>query len=554
MKVLVVEDDSVTLRILTRVIEARGHEVSPAESAEAAQLAFALSTFPLVLLDLNLPGMSGIDFCRWLRQQPQGDQTYILVGTAGLQEQRGGQTLRSVLAAGADDYLSKPYTRERLNTRLSVAEKHIREIERRRRAEERLAYLATRDPLTDLFNRNYLPQALEEALLYTGTGVPCALLSLDLDDFKIVNDSLGHKAGDRLLVEVAQRLRESCRATDIIVRIGGDEFVVVLMDLDLEGTRQVAERIRSLVGGYVLVAGDQRFSVTTSIGLVMLEPGLSADDQLARSDAACYRAKSKGRNRIEIFHESEDDIHHARTHTNWKKQIEDALANQTLELWFQPVVEIATGDVVFEEALLRMRGADQTFVLPGAFLVSAERFGLMVEIDRYVLRLAATHLAARPELRLSLNLSGQSLVDPWLVDWIGRTIGQVPGGAERVDFEITETSLISNLKQAGEIIRELRGSGYRFALDDFGSGFSSFGYLKNIELDLLKIDGSFILDLPNQSANQVFVRAMNDIAHQLGMDSVAEYVEDQETMELLHEIGVDYAQGLLISEPRPFDL
>lgn len=674
MKVLIVEDDSVTRHLLCRIIGHRGHTAVPASSGEEAKRIYSNDFFPLVILDLNLPGIDGLEFSRWVREQPNGDRTYILVGTAEGQTDEQAETLNQILEAGSDDYIAKPYNADFLHVRLTIAETQIREIEVRKnleialkqerdfisavfdtaavliivmnleqrivhmnesalmltvidldsqprfpdtlvapenvapvndalaelkkktrpvtfetfllshdgqkryiswtaaltspdqietanivcsgiditdryQAEERLAFLASRDPLTQFYNRNYLHEAMASFMQKARENIPCALISIDLDDFKIVNDSAGHAAGDRLLIAIAGLLKDSTRPEDIIVRFGGDEFIILLSDTDLDQAKRIAERIRSRIEEFVFYDSSRRFSVSTSMGLIMLDPALTAEQIIARADAACYTAKANGRNRTEVYTPDDATIRQMHSDANWKERIKEALQERWFELWFQPVMNLATNEIAYQETLIRLREPDGEIIPPMAFLPSAERFKIIHHIDRYVVKYAARYLMADSQLRISINLSGHSLGIPALVDWILQCFEPIANGSQRTIFEITETAVVANLQAAREIMGKLRQAGFQFALDDFGSGFSSFQYLQELPIDYLKIDGSFVENLPTQPLNRSFIHTINEMAHQMKVKSVVERVEDQATLDILREMNVDFVQGYHIGHP-----
>ena len=538
-----------------QLLATRGHHALPCASAEQAIEAYRQSFYPLVLLDLFLPGMSGFDFCRWLREQRDGDRPYILVGTASKET----RDLRQILDAGADDYLAKPYGPDLLDVRLAVAEQALKVRAARRQAEEelfqereRLSYLATRDPLTKLHNREHFANAVENAVAAAAEGgPPAALFYIDLDNFKIVNDTLGHAAGDRLLVQIAYLLRNAVRASDVVARFGGDEFVILQEAMTLPEARLSAERLRGRVGDFIFCDSGKSFHIGVSVGVAPLTGQTHAEHVLAAADSACYAAKARGRNRVELAQTGEGELAQLRSDSAWATRIKQALKNNAFELWFQPVVNLESEWVEFHEALIRLRTEDGDIIEPPLFLPAAERFHMAAEIDRRVVKLAVRHLAADPALHLAINLSGQSLGDANLPEFIRKTFaaaGVLPG---RATFEITETAVISNLAVARTMMGNLRQEGFRFALDDFGAGFSSFSYLKNLSVDFLKIDGSFIRDLISEPINMAFVKVMNDIARHLRVHGVAEHVETVETLKAVRGIGVHFAQGNYFSPPTP---
>lgn len=676
MKVLAVEDDLITRRILGQMLTARGYEVILAESAEQAQEFLMKETFPFIVLDLHLPRMDGVAFTRWLRAQPWGERVYILVGTASMVAEGHGQTLEDILRAGANDYIAKPYNRRLFNIRLSVAEQQIHQIAQkylleqalqgekdfisaiiensavlivvldtqgriirmnqpcleltglktsetlyfpevmiysrdqpviqekldllrkqkgitqaeanvmnadgekryvswkmtlipegagqpeyiicsglditeRRQAEEKLSYLAVRDPLTRCYNRNFLNDALPRFLTWAGEKESCMLLTLDLDNFKVVNDSVGHAAGDRLLFQVAELIRSSVRVADFVIRFGGDEFMVLLRDISLANAQKMAERLRKNLDGFSFVHAGQRFTISASLGLTKIHPLLSAEQVIAQADAACYAAKAKGRNRLVVFKEDDKGVRQIRTDTSWRERLKAALREDNFELWYEPVLVTRTGQLAFYEALLRYREPGGKAISPGEFFPTAERMKIMPEIDAYVIRNALLRLQADPKLQLSINLSGQSLEDPaHFQKFVIQEFRRAKVDPRRVIFELTESAVISNLKTTERMLHKLRRLGWRFALDDFGSGFSSYSYLRELPLDYLKIDGSFIAGLADDKINQALLRSIQTLARELKLKTVAEYVQSEKVLRLLKDLQVDFVQGYHLGKPQ----
>ena len=555
MEILIIEDDPATRALLVHMLAARGHHTIACESAEQAIEQYRLSFYPLVLLDLFLPGMSGFEFCRWLRAQPDGERPYILVGTAS----KDAADLRQILDAGADDYLVKPYGPALFDVRLAIAEQSLRVRAARRQLEdelrherERLAYLATHDSLTKLCSREHFNEAIEAAVARAEeTRSPGALFYIDLDHFKIVNSSLGHAAGDRLLVQIAYALRNAVRGQDAVGRFGGDEFLVLQENVTIAEARLTAERIRGRVSDFVFCDSGKSFHLAASVGVAEITGRTPAEHVLAAADAACYSAKQRGRNRV-VVHQSHDHaLAQLRNDSLWSTQLRQALKANTFELWFQPVVEVGTGHATFHEALLRLRTAEGEIIESPLFLPAAARFHLGAEIDRRVINCALRELAAEPALHLAINLSGQSLEDAGLPEFVRKSFAASEVAPGRATFEISESAVISHLDAARAMMQELRGGGFRFALDDFGGGFSSFSYLKDLTVDFIKIDGGFIRDLVSEPVNLAFVKVMNDIARHLHVSSVAENVESAETVKALGGMGVPLAQGRYYGAPMP---
>jgi len=546
-KVLVVEDDRPTRMLLERIIRARGHEVIGCASAEAALETLQREFIPLITLDIQLPGMSGLELAKRLRADVNGGFFYILVGTGNNRM----EDLREILEAGADDYIAKPYHPGLLDIRLSVAESAIRGLARRKALEEELKFLARHDPLTKLFNRSNLLPALESAIGLAVKGQPGVLLYLDLDNFKIINDTLGHETGDELLVGIAEKLRAISRKTDTLVRFGGDEFVIIMPNCPLNTAIERAEELRESVEEIAYIAKGNTLRVGTSIGLAVIDGSRSASDTMSAADEACYAAKARGRNRVEVHSEEDGAIARLIADTDWSNRIKSATRDGSLQLWYQPVIAVETGQIFCQEILLRYEDANTgTLIAPGAFLPALHRSGQMTRLDRFVITSAFEALAEKKTLTVAINISGDLFGDNAYCEFIESMLGNSGIAPSRIIFEITENELIPNLQHASGSIIKLQEIGCRFAMDDFGSGFSSLNYLKNLPIDFLKIDGTFTRDLPNQDFNQAILRATKEITKVIGLDVVAESVETKEEFELVKSFGITYAQGYYIGRPR----
>ena len=556
MKILVVEDDPVTRVVLDRMLSNRGYEVTACACADEAMEPCKAVFYPLVFLDLYMPGMDGFSFCQWIRNQPEGDRHVVLIGT----DSDRTEDLRKILEAGADDYIVKPYEADVLDVRLTIAHQRMKNIEVRKlleanlhREQERLRYLATHDPLTKLSNRLSFVEMLQNSVQAAREGDRGVLVYIDLDNFKLINDSLGHAVGDRVLTEVADVLRESIRCYDVPFRLGGDEFAILLRNLQLPEARAISERVRSRIEEVVYSDSGETCAVGASTGIAVIDGAASEGEVMAFADSACYSAKAHGRNRIEVY--DVNDGLTAQSHRQRPRiaEVSEALRARRLEIVFQPVVDLHTAIVAHYEVLVRLR-SNGAILLPGAFLPTAECFRLMPELDRQVIAKALPYLAANNALDFSINLSGQSFQDETLPDFIEASFDAAGVEPHRVIFELTETVAISNMAAAQATRQRLRAAGFRFALDDFGAGFSSFSYLKDLGADYLKIDGTFVRAAESDPANWIFVEMMNDIAHRLKMGSVAEFVEREPMARALREIGVDFAQGHFFGKPSQLPL
>lgn len=422
---------------------------------------------------------------------------------------------------------------------------------------EHIEQLAYRDALTGLANRIEFDQRLERAVKSSGSGHhEHALLYLDLDQFKIVNDTCGHDAGDRLLVELAQVLAGSLRNRDTIARLGGDEFGVLLENCLLDEAQMVAEKIREAVADFRFTWNSRSFRIGVSIGLVQIRAD-SGDSKklLSLADMACYAAKDMGRNAIRVAGVSDDEINLRAREMQWVSRIQEAMEQHRFEVHSQAITGVDNlAERPFKEYLLRLRQADDTLVSPGTFLPAAERFGLMQVLDRHAISLVLEHLAEQPQsLRPQLafiNLSGASIGDRSIARHIAAELSRLQLPAASVCFEITETVAVNNHLQAVEFIEQIRSLGCRFALDDFGSGMCSFTYLKSMRVDFVKIDGGFIRNILDSSIDCSIVTAINAIAHDANFATIAEGVESEDVLQRLKELGIDYAQGYFIEHPH----
>ncbi len=405
------------------------------------------------------------------------------------------------------------------------------------RLEEQLRYQADHDSLTGHFNRRRFDQEVAGQLVQAARHRrPGALLLIDVDAFRFVNDSLGHEAGDRLLREVSAILGEEARDTDVLARLGGDEFALLLREVDEEGALVAANRV---------IAGVKARSdptVGASVGIATFDGSgeLTADDLLIAADIALYEAKEAGRGQAVVY---TGERHRNLT---WVERIREALADERLIVYAQPIVDLKSRQVARDELLVRMLDPDGDVIPPNAFLPTAERFGLVTEVDRLVLS-KAIELAGRSR-PISVNVSGRSLSDERLIDDVREAIGSGLNPAW-LGFEITETAAVANMAEAERFARTVTELGCSLGLDDFGTGFSSFSYLKHLPVQYLKIDIEFIRELRASRVDQKLVQAMVDIASAFEQETVAEGVEDSDTLALVQGLGIDYAQGFYIGRP-----
>ena len=383
---------------------------------------------------------------------------------------------------------------------------------------------------------------------------------LDLDQFKVVNDTCGHVAGDELIRHVGVTLKSGLRRGDMLARLGGDEFGVVLPHCSIGDAAHVAENLRKSVAAIRIPWSERILATGVSIGLVEVGPNLaSTREAMKAADVACYIAKENGRNRVHVLSADDRDVSAANTQMEWVSRLKAALDQDRFCLYAQdimplhPSLERDARAASHIEVLLRMRDASRNVISPAAFVSAAERYNLMPSIDRWVIAAAFSALACRahPAQTWSINLSGASLSDERLFDYIVAQRRQHGISMSHVCFEITETAAITNLQKAIAFIDRLRALGCRFALDDFGSGMSSFSYLKHLHVDYLKIDGSFIKGILDSESDRAIVQSINQVAHATGKKTIAEFAENEAIIACLARIGVDYVQGYGVGMPHP---
>ena len=391
------------------------------------------------------------------------------------------------------------------------------------------------------------------------TGGEHALCFMDLDQFKVVNDTCGHTAGDELLRQISITLQAVVRKRDTLARLGGDEFGLLLEHCSRTQAIRVAEEMLEAVQNFAFSWQGQTFKIGVSIGLVSITQETdNLTDLLKNADTACYMAKDSGRNRIYIYKEDDIEASQRQGEMQWVTRIHDALENDRFCLYAQSIEPLNNSGKGHYELLVRMFDSQNEMIPPGAFLPAAERYNLVTQLDRWVIDRALDMLQKKQEFleqvdHCSINLSGQSLNDPDMLTYIMNKFMRNSSLARKICFEITETSAIANLTQALEFINKLKQFECRFALDDFGSGLSSFAYLKNLPVDYLKIDGMFVRDIVDDPIDHAMVKSINDIGQVMGMKTIAEFVESDMIKGMLKEIGVNYAQGYAVEKPMPFD-
>lgn len=452
----------------------------------------------------------------------------------------------------------------------------FRDVSVRKLLEDELKWQANHDPLTKLLNRKYMESHLEQELKrLKRSNETSALVYIDLDRFKYINDTIGHAAGDQLLIEVAHQIQTRLRDSDILARLGGDEFGILLQNVDQKDIFKVADNFREVLSDYDFVRDGRSYKIHASLGVAMINgDSLSHGEVLANADIACHRAKAEGRNSTFVYSPDRDEKNSMELELGWSARLHNALQQDNFHLYYQPIVplhELNLDDLPEDgklceyltnsahnccntyEVLLRMHNNHGEPISPNAFLPTAERFNMMRDIDSWVINAVMKRMAElgpeNNDITFTINLSGQSLDADVLVPLFSNGIKKYGLEADRFLFEITETCAINDMNSATRLIDELGRLGCRFALDDFGSGYCSFSHLKRLSVDYIKIDGMFIKDILNDPMDMAIVRSITNIAHTLGKQTIAEFVESPDVIRLLKECGVDYIQGFYVAKP-----
>lgn len=427
-------------------------------------------------------------------------------------------------------------------------------ITEQKKAKTQLEHLAAHDSLTGLYNRYYFESALEklsqDAELH---GNKHGLIYMDLDHFKIINDTFGHQRGDEILREMSKLLCNQTRNEDFLCRIGGDEFAVLLKEVNELELKQFALRLHEIIVECSFELQNQRVNLGSSMGLTMIDGSLKKSEQyLGQADIALYVAKGRGRNIVHLYDSSDSESEEMRKSINWSQKIKDAIQDDRLVLYFQPIYDIALKDVSYYEALVRLIDNEGSVIGPGSFIPALEKTGEMKVLDRHIIDLATRNLRDNPQLHhIAVNLSAQAFKDENLLPVIVKCLTNTSVSATRLTFELTESASLFNLAATQRVIHGLHKLGCKFSVDDFGSGFSSFSYLKQLPADHIKIDGSLIKDLQNDKIDQSLTEAIIRVIQSLRKKAVAEYVENKDILDILETMGVDLVQGYYIGFPLP---
>jgi diguanylate cyclase (GGDEF)-like protein len=421
--------------------------------------------------------------------------------------------------------------------------------------DKKLWQLANNDSLTGLMNRHKFSEMLiEEIEKVARNNFKSALLFVDLDQFKYVNDTLGHAAGDRLLKQAGEQLKNGIRKKDVVSRFGGDEFTILLSDVKQKDVKAICASLVQDMRDYHFHEDGHTFNIPCSIGVAMIDSNtVSPAELLAHADMACHEAKSRGRNRFEFYQTSGAEMKQMTADVGWSQQIQKALKQDLFVIHYQPIVDVRTGRPTHYEVLLRMRTGPKQLVPPAAFLPAASRFGLMTDVDQWVIRNAMQALAkfraAGQDLTFTLNISGNIFEDADLYGCIEENLKVCHLPPESIILEITEQVAVRNIATAADQIAEISKLGCKFAIDDFGAGYSSYTYLKSLPVDYIKIDGSFIKNLATDLVDKTIVSSISQIAQATNKKTIAEHVPNAATFKVLHELEVDFAQGYYVGKP-----
>ncbi|MDH4275608.1 MAG: EAL domain-containing protein [Gammaproteobacteria bacterium] len=491
---------------------------------------------------------------------PVAEPTGIVIHSGETVNYHDGIMLRNQQGEAFAVELSASPVYDRTHTAIGVVVV-FRDVTAARDLMRRMAWQVRHDPLTGLVNRQELEKRVEQALASAKQYQRVhALLYMDMDQFKIVNDTCGHRAGDELLRQIAGQLALCLRHRDTLARMGGDEFSVLLENCSIDQAQAVAEKMKDTTQSFRFMWEEKIFKVGMSVGVVGIDSESESVTKIfSDADAACYAAKDAGRNRVLVHSHSDSELAARRDAMHWAYNINQLLDEDRFSLYYQQITPLTDTGTPHWEVLLRMQGKDGQLILPGVFLPAAERYGLMLNVDRWVLKAtlhaladAASGIHHCKNVQVAINISASSLADEQFLHFAKIQFEQSPIKPSQVCFEITETAAIANFTRARLFISEMKKLGCRFALDDFGSGMSSFGYLRSLPVDFLKIDGSFVRTLATDAVNLATVECINRIGHLMGMQTVAEFVEDEHIMARLRAIGVDYAQGYAVHVPVPY--
>lgn len=554
-KILVVDDLPANLLSMRKLLKKVDVEVITANSGNSALTIALQQNLALILLDINMPGMDGFEVSLLLNETEQTKHIPIIFITAMSYDEA---RLLKGYEVGAVDYIEKPITPQILLSKVNIFVNQWtlkagleKEIDLRKVAEKQIDYLAHHDPLTKLANRRELNSRLESVLNQNSRKNELfAVLFIDLDGFKKINDELGHETGDKVLIEVAKRLKEQIRSFDILSRYGGDEFIIVLSNISapIELTNKLGSLIKTVASPFY--CNENEVYIGASIGVAVYpEHGETSDTLISHADSAMYLAKNKGKNNFQFF--SEDLNEQLQRRLQLENFLHHALNKNEFEVYYQPFINILTGKTLGAEALLRWHNSTLGFVSPDEFIPIAEANGYISKIGVWVLHQVQPVMQQFLQIRIAINASSLQFNNSLLNDEIKKLIQVGQLDSNMLEIEITESILLNNTGVVSQQIQNLNEMGIDLSIDDFGTGYSSLSYLKNSPISTVKIDRSFIAEIPENKENCALVKAIIVMAHALSLKVIAEGVETQEQLDFLLEHQCDIAQGYFFARPMP---
>jgi diguanylate cyclase (GGDEF)-like protein len=545
--VLVVDDSQIELMMGKMLLAKLGYSVLSASTGNEALRIILENTPSIVISDMDMPGMSGLELLETSRSISPPPIFIMATGLADVEH------AVAALDQGAYGYLTKPLKEDQLKRAIQDA---IIKHEKIFSANEERERLAKTDLITGLLNKEAFIDVLNKNLnsLRKNDHLD-ALLFINIDGIRYINNTYGHHEGDHVLQHIANVLRNSTRVNDAIARFNGDVFGVALTNIPLENVAEKVQSILNSIEQSKFQINTNDLGVTATIGVSLSEPEISVEDLINNADFALMLAKRQGCNRFYLYNKEDESYRRDfGLKLNNLNTLKRAIETGNFEMHYQPIVCLESGRTTHYEALIRMRDEQGNFLAPDIFIKTAEAFGLVNKIDQMVVRACFKKLSELPEsqtISLAINLSGKSVGDHQLLSLIEHEIALNKFDPTRVIFEITETAAFFNLELVQQFVKRIKKLGCKFALDDFGVGFSSFYYIKKLDIDYLKIDGSFIQNLPDNENDQVFVKAMVEISRVFGMKVIAEWVENENTRNMLKQLGANYGQGYFFGKPAP---